>query len=78
MQVYPTAKWGCKKEKQAYCRSRTGLDSVHTDVYIMNRTPTTAVHGMTPEERFTGKKLDVSHLKVFECIAYVHEPNLAN
>jgi len=41
-------------------------------VYIMNRTPTTVVHGMTHEEKFTGKKLDVSHLRVFGCIAYVH------
>jgi len=27
---------------------------------------------MTPEEKFTGKKPNVSHLKVFGCIAYVH------
>jgi hypothetical protein len=45
---------------------------VATAVYIMNRTPTVAVHGMTPEEKFTGKKPNVSHLKVFGCIAYVH------
>jgi hypothetical protein len=38
----------------------------------MNRTPTTAVHGMTLEEKFTGKKPNVSHLKVFSCITYVH------
>ena len=34
--------------------------AVHTAVYIMNRTPTATVHGMTPEERFIGKKPDVS------------------
>jgi hypothetical protein len=39
--------------------------AVATVVYIMNRTPTTIIHGMTPEEKFTGKKLDVSHFKVF-------------
>ena len=50
-------------------------EAVHTIVYIMNRTPIAAVHGMTPEERFTGKKPDVSHLKVFGCIAYVHVPD---
>jgi len=44
-------------------------------VYIMNRTPTMVVHGMTLEEKFTGKKLDVSHLRVFGCIAYVHVPD---
>jgi hypothetical protein len=27
---------------------------------------------MTPEEKFTCKKIDVSHLKVFGCIAYMH------
>ena len=31
----------------------------------MNMTPTTAIHGMTPEEKFIGKKPDLSHLKVF-------------
>jgi len=30
---------------------------------------------MTPEEKFTGKKPDVSHLRVFSCIAYVHVPD---
>ncbi len=44
-------------------------------VYIMNQTPIAAVHGMTLEEKFTGKKPDVSHLRVFGCIAYVHVPN---
>jgi hypothetical protein len=48
---------------------------VATVVYIMNRTPTMAIHGMTLEEKFTGKKPDVSHLKVFGCIAYVHVPD---
>jgi hypothetical protein len=38
----------------------------------MNQTSTMAVDGMTPKEKFTSKKLDVSHLKVFGCIAYVH------
>ncbi len=48
---------------------------VATTVYIMNRTPTVAVHGMTPKEKFTGKKPDVSHLIMFGCIAYVHDPD---
>jgi hypothetical protein len=30
---------------------------------------------MTPEEKFTRKKSDVSHLRVFGCIAYVHVPD---
>ncbi len=50
-------------------------EAVATIVYIMNRTPTTIVHGMTPEEKFRSKKPDVSHFKVFGCITYVHVPN---
>jgi hypothetical protein len=46
-----------------------------TVVYIMNRTPTTVVHGMTPKEKLIGKKPDVSHLRVFNCITYVQVPN---
>jgi hypothetical protein len=30
---------------------------------------------MTHEEKFTGKKPNVSHLRVFGCIAYMHLPN---
>ncbi|MCO5555991.1 hypothetical protein L7F22_045329 [Adiantum nelumboides] len=42
----------------------------------MNRTPTVVVHGVTlPEEKYSGKKPDLSHLKVFGCIAYVHIPD---
>ncbi len=48
---------------------------VATTVYIMNQTPIAVVHGMTPEEKFICKKPDVSHLRVFGCIAYVHVPN---
>ncbi|MCO5592346.1 hypothetical protein L7F22_046347 [Adiantum nelumboides] len=47
-------------------------EAVNTSVYIMNRTPTVVVHGVTHEEKYSGKKPDLSHLKVFECIAYVH------
>jgi hypothetical protein len=47
-------------------------EAVTTIVYIMNRTPTTTVHGMTLKEKFTSKKPDVSHLRVFGCITYVH------
>jgi hypothetical protein len=50
-------------------------ETVVTAVYIMNRTPTTAMHGMTLKEKYSGRKLDLSHLKVFGCIAYVHVPN---
>ena len=50
-------------------------EAVSTAVYIMNRTPTAAVHNVTCEEKFTGRKPDLAHLKVFGCIAYVHVPD---
>ena len=50
-------------------------EATHATVYIMNKTPTTAIHGMTLEEKFTGKKPDLSHLKVFGCLAYVNIPD---
>ncbi|MCO5580970.1 hypothetical protein L7F22_034845 [Adiantum nelumboides] len=54
---------------------RYWAEAVSIAIYTMNRTPTAAVHDMTPEEKFTGKKPDVSHFKVFGCIAYVHVPD---
>ncbi len=50
-------------------------EAVATIVYFLNRTPTAAIHGMTPEEKFIGKKLNVSHFRVFNYIAYVHVPD---
>jgi hypothetical protein len=35
----------------------------------MNLTPIAVVHGMTLEEKFIGKKPNVSHLVVFNCMA---------
>jgi hypothetical protein len=45
---------------------------IATIIYIMNRTPITTILGMTLQEKFTSKKSDVSHLRVFGCITYVH------
>ncbi|MCO5600233.1 hypothetical protein L7F22_054343 [Adiantum nelumboides] len=50
-------------------------EAASTTVYTMNRTATVAIHDMTPKEKFTGKKPDVSHFKVLGCIAYVHVPD---
>jgi hypothetical protein len=50
-------------------------EAVATAIYIMNQTSIIVVHGMTPKEKFIGKKPNVSHFKVFGCIAYVHVPD---
>ena len=49
--------------------------AINIVVYIMNMTPTVAIHNVTPEEKYTKKKPDLSHMKVFGCIAYVHVPD---
>ena len=51
------------------------VEAMNTCVYIMKRTPNVAMHRVTLEEKYSGKKPDLSHLKVFGCIAYVHIPD---
>ena len=42
--------------------------------YVRNRSPITAVEGMTPYEAWKGYKPNVSHFRIFGCGAYVHIP----
>ena len=49
-------------------------EAVSMAVYLRNRSPTTAVSGMTPFEALTGDKPCVDILRVFGCFAYVHVP----
>jgi transposase InsO family protein len=41
-------------------------------VHIWNRCPTAARDSVTPYELWNGRKLDVSHLRIWGCTAYVH------
>ena len=50
-------------------------EAISTAVYIMNRMPITAIHDVTPKEKYVGKKPDLSHLKLFGCRTYVHVPD---
>jgi hypothetical protein len=45
-----------------------------TVVYVHNRLPHSALGFKTPEEMFTGKKQEVSHLKIFGCPVFIHIP----
>jgi hypothetical protein len=47
-------------------------ESCNTVVYVQNRCPHRVLDMSTPEEDFTGKKLDVSHFKIFGSSVYVH------
>ena len=48
-------------------------EAVVTTVYILNRSPTKALDGMTPYEAWHGRKPAVSHLRVFGCLAFAKE-----
>ena len=50
------------------------VDGVFTVVYVINRSPTTTVHIITPEEAWSGRKPDLSHLRILGCVCYVHIP----
>ena len=50
-------------------------EAVNTAAYIRNRV-TTATSGQTPYERWYGRIPDVSHFRVFGCIAYTHIPEV--
>ena len=43
-------------------------------VYVQNRLSHSALGLKTPEEMFTGKKPEVSHLKIFGCPVFIHIP----
>jgi hypothetical protein len=43
-------------------------------VYVQNRLSHSALGLKTLEEMFTGKKLEVSHLKIFGCPMFIHIP----
>ena len=51
-------------------------EAVATAAYVRNRMPTTAIkNDQTPYERWYGRKPNVSHLRVFGCVAYAHVPD---
>ena len=50
-------------------------EAVSTMTYIRNRSPTSALDGATPHEYWFGVKPNISNLRVFGCICYVHIPD---
>lgn len=53
--------------KEAQLPTEFWGEAVATAVYILNRSPTTALKGRTPHEVLTGSKPNVEHLRVFGC-----------
>ena len=51
-----------------------GAEAARTTVYVQNRTSHRVLENKTPEEVFSGKKLEVSHLRIFGYLVYIHIP----
>ena len=49
-------------------------EAANTALYVQNRCPHSVLDSKTLEEVFSGKKLDVSHFRVFGCPVYFHLP----
>jgi hypothetical protein len=49
-------------------------EACNTVVYLQNRSPHRVLGNITFEEAFTGKKPNISHLRIFSCILHCHIP----
>jgi hypothetical protein len=50
-------------------------EAMNMTIYIKNRCPTKALDSKTLQEAWTSTKLDVYHLRVFNCKTYAHIPD---
>lgn len=49
-------------------------EAISHATYLVNRSPTRANSRMIPEAKYTGTNPDLSSLKIFGCLVYVHIP----
>ena len=47
-------------------------DAINTAAFLINRGPSVPLDFKIPEEAWNGKKVNLSYLKVFGCLSYVH------
>ena len=64
----------CSMMQGKHLPKRYWAETIHTAVYILNRSPTKAVKDLTPYEAWHKRKPRVEHPKVFGCVAYAHIP----
>jgi hypothetical protein len=50
------------------------VKACNTAVYLQNRSPHKVLGNVTLEKAFTRKKPNISHLRIFGCVAYYHIP----
>ena len=44
------------------------------DVYVQNHIPHRVVDNKTPEEDFSGEKLEFTHMRIYGYLMYIHIP----
>ena len=50
-------------------------EAVMWTFHVLNRCPTSALEGVTPQEAWSGIKPSVEHFRIFGCIAHAHVPS---
>eukprot|EP01018_Ginkgo_biloba_P024020 Gb_18985 [translate_table: standard] len=68
-----TPQQNCVAERKN--RSIVEMAFVQTTIYLLNRSLTRVVQGMTPEKAWSGRKSQVNNLKIFGCTTYALIPN---
>ena len=48
------------------------VEATNTAMYLINRSPCSAINFLTPMHAWTGRKPSLAHLRTFGCIAYIH------
>lgn len=59
----------CMLAESKLCNRYWG-EAVMTAIYLKNRSPTVALEGRMPEQVWSSSPVDLTHLRVFGCIAY--------
>ncbi|GKV24493.1 hypothetical protein SLEP1_g34100 [Rubroshorea leprosula] len=50
-------------------------EAVNWSVHILNRSPTSPLPDLTPEEAWSGRRPAIDYLRIFGCMAYAHVPD---
>ncbi|GBM82625.1 Retrovirus-related Pol polyprotein from transposon TNT 1-94 [Araneus ventricosus] len=66
--------WARSMLADAHLDQRYWAEAVQTANHCKNISPTVAVTGMTPYEKWSGDKPNLEYLRVFGCCAFIHIP----
>ena len=62
--------------QEAKLPSKFWAEAISCAAYLSNRSPNSALHGKIPYQLWTGKALNLSHLRVFGCKVLAHVPRV--